>query len=131
MTNKQLVPSCRPDRPLKSAAAREVAANLSSEGLDAADQITNAGAQDRAAVQRVIERAHGVGPARWAYLLMLLGTHGVKADTLVTAFVREHVDANPGVVEALVAAAADRLGVTPTELDHAIWRYESDRRAEG
>ena len=60
---------------------------------------------------------------------MLLGTHGVKADTLVTAFVCERVGPSPGMVEALVAAAADRL-VTPTELDHSIWRYESDRGAK-
>lgn len=47
-------------------------------------------------VRAVIQRTVGVGPAQSSYLLMLLGIDGVKADTLVTAFVRDHVpEANP------------------------------------
>ncbi len=63
--------------------------------------------------------------AGWAYLLMLVGQPGVKADTWICRFVAEAVGrpVDAGTAERLVREAADRLGVPSSQLDHAIWRY--------
>ena len=75
----------------------------------------------------VLNLAYGYSETFPAYLNI---THAAADKGRALAFVCEHVDPSPGMVEALVAAAADRLGVTPTELGHSIWRYESDRGAK-
>lgn len=127
VTNRQLVPGRNPHRLLKAAAAKQVAANLAGSELNTAAELVGA---DPRYVRAVIQRTVGVGPAQSSYLLMLLGIDGVKADTLVTAFVRDHVpEANPSTIESLVTAAAKRMKIRATDLDHAIWRYESDKRA--
>lgn len=74
----------------------------------------------------------GLGPVTWAYFAMLLGHEGVKADTLVGRFVEQAIGRNPGpkVVAELVTEAARRLGISPTILDHAIWRQMSRPRED-
>ena len=68
----------------------------------------------------------GCGPVTWSYFRMLLGFEDVKPDTWVMRFVR---DAVPGVASTqaaseLVHEVAALMGVSPTDLDHAIWRYQ-------
>lgn len=72
----------------------------------------------------------GLGLVTWSYFLMLLGTDGVKPDTLVTRFVSEAIGAHPGpnTVTALVTAAAERLEMSSSDLDHSIWRHMSKPR---
>ncbi len=72
----------------------------------------------------------GLGPVTWSYFLMLLGTDGVKPDTLVTRFVNETVGGkpDPDAVTALVTAAAERLEMSSSDLDHSIWRHMSAPR---
>ncbi len=60
---------------------------------------------------------------------MLLGQPGVKADTWIVRFVTDALSSPHPVpskqAEALVTAAAEQLEVSPTALDHAIWRHLS------
>jgi hypothetical protein len=71
---------------------------------------------------------HGSG-ARRAYLWMLAGDdRHVKPDRMVLRWIAR--DLRPVTVDEareLVVATADRLGCTPWELDHAIWRAEPRR----
>ncbi|MEH0841075.1 hypothetical protein V6U81_01600 [Micromonospora sp. CPCC 205711] len=63
----------------------------------------------------------------WHYLLMLAGLPGVKPDRMICRFVgralgRKRVP--PAEAACLVKRAAVLLDVSPTRLDHEIWRYE-------
>jgi hypothetical protein len=81
----------------------------------------------------------GLGPVTWSYLSMLLGNSDVKADTMVTAYVRNAIGrphTTSEQVRAIVSQAAAHLAsshpeadseITATTLDHAIWNYQ--RRA--
>ncbi|GAB2956380.1 hypothetical protein LWP59_34980 [Amycolatopsis acidiphila] len=73
----------------------------------------------------------GLGTVTWAYFLMLLGIPDVKADVWINRFVARAVRAglSAAASQVLVKSAADRLGVSSIELDHAIWDHM--RRAEG
>lgn len=73
----------------------------------------------------------GLGHVTWAYLGMLLGQPGVKADTMIRRFVsaavgRPTVDA--ARARELIEATAVQMDVLPTDLDHAIWSYQRGRR---
>ncbi|WP_265442412.1 hypothetical protein [Flexivirga meconopsidis] len=62
----------------------------------------------------------------WSYFGMLLGRPDVKADTWVVRYVRHQLRddrLSPSGVRQLVVAAADKMGLNPTHLDHAIWSY--------
>jgi hypothetical protein len=74
---------------------------------------------------------HGLGAVTWEYFLMLLGRPGVKADRWIIRFVDEAIPECAHTSETarnLIVAAADRLGVSPTALDHAIWSLMRARR---
>lgn len=60
---------------------------------------------------------------------MLCGVPGVKADRMVVRFVHRAVgeDVGPAGAAALVQEVAERMGVSFSTLDHAIWRKESGR----
>ncbi|MFE0590681.1 hypothetical protein [Micromonospora echinospora] len=63
----------------------------------------------------------------WRYLLMLVGIPNVKPDRWICRFVArslEREDVVPDSAACLVERAAELLGVSPTVLDHEIWRYE-------
>jgi hypothetical protein len=68
----------------------------------------------------------------WHYLLMLAGMPGVKPDRMILRFVGRALGVNPRQVRpdqavSLVSEAAECLGLSPTDLDHAIWQYERRR----
>lgn len=78
----------------------------------------------------------GLGDVTAVYFMMLLGEPGVKADTWVRRFVSQAVgrEVTAAHAEGLMTAAASRLGVQPTDLDHAVWshvRRRPARRARG
>lgn len=75
--------------------------------------------------KKAYSSVRGFGPVTWEYFTMLLGQPGVKADT----WIRRYVSPTNGpkvsypYARDLVKAAAESLGVTATELDHAIWDF--------
>lgn len=100
--------------------------------VDAAIQLAGSGirtAADLRANAPVAKSAYlsvkGCGPVTWAYLQMLVGLPGVKADTWVMRFVKDRIPnaASPEDAAALVSAVAERMDVQPSQLDHAIWSY--------
>lgn len=63
---------------------------------------------------------------------MLAGVPGVKADRMICRFVQKASGKtkpaiSPGIAGQAVEVAAQRLGVSATTLDHAIWRWQSGR----
>jgi hypothetical protein len=72
----------------------------------------------------------GLAEATWSYVLMLLGTPGVKADRMVRRFVDDSLGrpASAAEAETLLHAAADNLGVTATQVDHAVWSWQRTQR---
>lgn len=74
-------------------------------------------------------RGHGAG-VRVPYLWMLAGDdHHVKADRMVIAWTNRALGRplHPTDASRLIIAAAAALGVTPWELDHAIWSRQRGR----
>lgn len=67
----------------------------------------------------------------WDYLLMLAGNRGVKADRMVRRFVADALGlvteraVSAEKARALVIAAAASLKLDLSQLDYAIWRYQS------
>ena len=112
---------------LKAAAIIEAARRLTAAGVRHAHHLSPAADAQRAAYCAV----RGLGPVTWEYLLMLVGRPGVKADTWITRFVSDAVGrpVDPATAGRLVRQAADRLNVSPTHLDHTIWRHARRRSA--
>ncbi|WP_193311385.1 heme peroxidase [Georgenia satyanarayanai] len=129
--------STRAGAPLKAEVVHQVARILAGHGLGTVEAV-RAGLTDPQAQQAAAARKEWLalpGQASglaWGYFLMLCGVPGVKADRMVVRYVTRAVGASVEAKEAsaLVAAAADVLGVSSTRLDHAIWRLESGRPVE-
>ncbi|SDU17943.1 hypothetical protein [Jiangella alkaliphila] len=107
---------------LKGVAIVQAAQNLVDNKVRHAADVDPASARHKAAYTSV----RGLGPVTWEYFLMLLGTPGVKADTWITRFVSEALDGRTVTsteARALVIRVAEKLQVSPTLLDHAIWSH--------
>ncbi|ATE55745.1 hypothetical protein [Actinosynnema pretiosum] len=114
---------------LKAHAALEYARTLTGHGVmrldDATDLLTD---DDRFKLVRDgLARipGHGSG-ARLSYLWMLVGDERrVKPDRMVLGWLTHHLGrpVDAGQAQVLLVALADRVGRTPWELDHAIWRH--------
>ena len=120
----------RTGRRTKGSAAIEAATNLVNIGVQHSADFQ----ADSLAQRRAYLRVTGLGPVTYSYLRMLLGHPDVKADTWVNRFVhRVTGDATltPQQIRDLVTAAAATLTgvISPTVLDHAIWRSEAQRQA--
>ena len=123
---------------MKSAGVKEVAQFLSSPavGLGSAQLICDAVERgDSELVLEQLQRTKGVGVATASYFLILLGVDGVKVDTLLGSWVRTRMGdqtMSGGAIRDLVTrVAAEKFNRDAKELDYAIWRYESVRRANG
>lgn len=131
--NKQYTPGRSTSRLLKVDALIDVANRLvNCHSLDTPDQLRAAASTDPNGLRRIIQETKGVGRAQSSYFLMLLGVQGIKADTMVMDFVRRgtrRTSFSQQQVEHLLTAAADKMGVEPIALDHAIWRHESTKRS--
>ena len=140
--NHQRVPGNASDRPTKWQAVDQTASSLTEVGVTSATDVTDKLA-DQATFSKLwgaFVAARGVGDATFSYFLMLLGHPGVKADTMVRAFVDEALNSGrrPGSgdpsnigakrAQALLLAAADRLAVDVLRLDHAAWNHQRDAR---
>jgi hypothetical protein len=71
----------------------------------------------------------GLGEVTWSYARMLLGVPGVKADVMVMRLVGSTIARSVTATQAreLVLAAAQRMQVDATDLDHAIWSWQRKR----
>jgi hypothetical protein len=125
--------STRAGAPLKAAAIHEAAASLLEAGVSTADDLR---ALDPAGLAEVKTRWLRISGQRsgisWRYFLMLAGVPGVKADRMICRFVRAATGLPPASVTPQLAGravegAADLLGVSPSALDHTIWRWQSGR----
>jgi hypothetical protein len=121
-------PATAPGGPTKAATVRQAAGVLRDLGINEASQIDLASTGE---VKQALVAVPGIGAATVNYFLMLLGAPGVKPDRMVHRFLYDaagHSFTNARAEEA-VTAAAESLGVPANELDHTIWRYESDKAA--
>lgn len=121
---------------LKAEAIRDAAATLAAEGIKTTAALRTASANPpriaRAEAQWRTVRGQRSG-ITWRYLLMLAGVPGVKPDRMVCRFVADALglprgNLPPAFALAILVAAAGVMGVAPTALDHAVWRYQRGRR---
>jgi hypothetical protein len=121
-------PESAPGGAYKAAAVREAASVLVDHGLKDASQICVGNADT---VKVALRSVPGIGYATSNYFLMLLGAPGVKPDRMIHRFLRaaQGRDVTNAAAERLIRAGAGRLEVQPYELEHAIWKYESDQSA--
>jgi hypothetical protein len=122
--------------PLKATAIRDAAQVLAAEGVETtAALLETAKAANR--LSRVEAAWRGLAGQRsgitWHYMQILAGIPGVKPDRMICRFVADSLDLRRGSVSsdfalAIVTTAAKALGMSPTALDHAIWRWQRDRR---
>ncbi len=124
--------STQPDATLKGAAVQQAATALLGLGINTAAQFRASDATDledqaRTAWTAVPGQSSGVS---WRYLRMLLGLPDVKPDRMVIRFIASALGIAERTLEReravqLVCAAAERLGVEPPALDHAIWTWQT------
>lgn len=70
----------------------------------------------------------GLGPVTWSYFGMLLGIQDVKADTMIRSYLSRQLGRTVNSEEArrLLLRTAEELGLKPSALDQAVWRFERD-----
>lgn len=126
--------STQPGAPFKAASALGAARLLQGAGLETVTDVRGALADRAAQESSPIKKEWIKLPGQrsgltWTYFLMLAGVPGVKADRMVVRYVSRALGRETDARESalLVAAVADRSGVSQTKLDHAIWRKESGR----
>ena len=126
--------STQPGAPFKAESALGAARVLQRAGLetvaDVRDALTDRSRQEASPIKMGwIKLPRQRSGLTWTYFLMLAGVPGVKADRMVVRYVSRALGRETDARESasLVAAVADRSGVSQTMLDHAIWRKESGR----
>ncbi len=109
---------------LKALAAARAAKALVDISVVTAADVTGDAAEEAAWCS-----VSGLSYVTWSYVVMLLGGDGVKADTMIRRFVDRAIERTSTAPEArdLVLAAAAKLKVKPTDLDHAIWSFQRRR----
>jgi hypothetical protein len=132
VNNRQRV-STHPGAVLKAEAVYQAALGLQAAGIETCEELRAAATgSDAARVKSLWLAVPGQGSAiSWRYLLMLVGLPGVKPDRMIRRFVARalgHSGVAPDTAVCLVEKAAELLDVSPTSLDHEIWRHERRRR---
>ena len=122
---------------LRAMTIQDAAARLHKAGVDTVDDLRSAMTDPgryRAIRDAWLDASSATDEVNWTYFLMLAGVPWVRPGTLTTAFVADalgtaHPTDAPGPeqVAGLVAQAAEAVGTTPPELEHAIWRWELNR----
>lgn len=131
------IPGIRTGR-RKSEGVKEIAQRLCSPevGLKSAQQIRDAISKDGLNhLERLLQETKGVGPATSRYFLMLIWVDGVKVDSLLGSWVRSQMGnsdlKNAEITELVSRVAIEKFGRKATDLDYAIWNYESNNRPRG
>lgn len=121
---------------LKSEAIRDAARVLNSEGIGTTAALRKA-ATDEAQLEQVRKAWCAVKGQRygitWHYMLMLAGIEGVKPDRMICRFVADSLElprraVTPTFALEIVTAAAKEMGMSPTDLDHAVWQFQRVRK---
>lgn len=122
--------------PYKAYAALEAAKILAAHSIETAsdvvDRLTERESREHSDIAKewlaITGQSSGL---TWNYFLMLLGVPGVKADRMVIRFVTKALgrpkDVSAKEASRLVEAVADDLKLNYIQLDHTIWRYQSNR----
>jgi hypothetical protein len=123
-------PDTAPGGPTKTAAVRQAAGVLRDLGINEAGQIDLANTGE---IKQALVAVPGIGAATVNYFLMLLGSPGIKPDRMIHRFLYDAAQRSftSAQAEEILSVAAAQLGVPANELDHTIWRYESDKAARG
>lgn len=120
---------------LKAAAILETALALDGMGITTAAALRDA-ADDKVGWEKVKTAWCSVTGQRsgitWRYAGMLAGVPGVKPDRMICRFVSDSVEQRRASVGTdfaynLVTAVANKMGMSATALDHAIWRWQRGR----
>lgn len=121
---------------LKSEAIRDAARVLAGEGIGDTAGLRKAAEdkKDLAWIKGVWCAVTGQGSGiTWHYLLMLAGIPGVKPDRMICRFIADSLGlplgavTPPFAVEILTVAAVE-MGMSPTDLDHAVWQFQRNRK---
>lgn len=127
--------STRPGAPLKAQVILSVATHLPDLGVRTAIDLRRVAA-DAGTAQLVKSFWTSLPGQRsgisWRYLNMLAGVPGVKPDRMIRRFVARSLggaayEMSAAQIAALVEAASGELDVTASDLDHAIWLFQSGR----
>lgn len=128
--------STRAGAPLKAEAIRDAAQALSAEGIGTTAKLLEVAvnATGLARVETLWRKVAGQRSGiTWHYMLMLAGIPGVKPDRMICRFIAGALGLPSRAVtttfalEILTAAAAE-MGMSPTDLDHAVWLWQRVRR---
>jgi hypothetical protein len=121
--------------PLKAYAIEAEANGMIGVGVVTAQDL-RAAAEDPDELGRVKNawlKVPGQGPGvTWHYVQMLAGIPGIKPDRMIIRFVAKALDRPlktvvPSFCVEVLTAVASELGMTASELDHAIWNYQRAR----
>ncbi len=124
--------SGEPDAPLKATMIEAAATALSDIEIYSAADLREV---DQYLDLRIVVRSAWIdvlgqqAATTWRYLLMLAGVPGVKADRMTVRFVAsalrlDPVSIQPEFAAAAIERAAADLTVSPTTLDHVVWRWQ-------
>jgi hypothetical protein len=128
--------STRAGAPLKAEAIRQAAELLDRAGIT--DTAKLRVAVDSPKLEKVKSewlRIPGQSSGiTWRYILMLAGVPGVKPDRMIIRFVAAALGLSsrrvkPDFAAEAILATAERLTMSPTDLDHAIWDWQRRQRS--
>ena len=121
---------------LKAEAIRAAAAALADHGIDTAAVLreTAADTSHLATVEAAWCKVTGQGSGiTWHYMQMLAGIPGAKPDRMICRFVADSLglprrSVSTAFALEILTAAAKEMGMSPTDLDHAVWQFQRVRR---
>lgn len=121
---------------LKSQAIRDAAEVFDTAGVSDTTGLRKA-AEDEAQLEQVRKAWCAVKGQRsgitWRYMQMLAGIPGVKPDRMICRFVADSLEVprrsvTPPFALEILTAAAKQMGMSPTDLDHAVWQFQRIRK---
>ena len=135
LLNRQLAPGTSRSRKgpvLKVDAAIAVAKTLVAEGISTRDDFVRRAHEPD--VEKKVRDVPGIGIACWRYLLNLSGAETVKPDTMILRWLNKTLGeqhspkAAAKIIEDATALLQDEgVDVTVRQIDHLIWRTQSEK----